>query len=108
MNIIFFVLFVEASVVIVCKFQRNRSTFEYEFEYEYECVANFMDIGGRYFEMEAKLLIKRQPYESAKKKKCISVGRYLLTEKMHTDSSRLEQSNRSILSLTAEQVWDAR
>ena len=44
MSIIFFVLFVEASVVIVCKFQRNRSTFEYEFEYEYECVANFMDI----------------------------------------------------------------
>ena len=43
-SIIFFVLFVEASVVIVCKFQRNRSTFEYEFEYEYECVANFMDM----------------------------------------------------------------
>ena len=44
MSIIFFVLFVEASAVIVCKFQPNRSTFEYEFEYEYECVANFMDI----------------------------------------------------------------
>ena len=45
-SIIFFVLFVEASAVILCKFQPNRSTFEYEFEYEYECVANFMDISG--------------------------------------------------------------
>ena len=37
-----------------------------------------------------------------KEKKCVLVGRYIPTEKIHTDSSRLEQSHSSILSLTAE------
>ena len=56
----------------------------------------FWDGGG------GQSYLSRDSPINQKKKKCVLVGRYIPTEKIHRDSSRLEQSHSSILSLTAE------